>query len=78
MGFKHSSVIAAAFAAASLAAFAAAPAAAHGTSGQSKNTLLGAQGVAAEIEKVRQATKKYEDINVALAEGYVPAPPATA
>ena len=31
--------------------------------------------VAAEIEKVRQATQKYEDVNVALAEGYVIAPP---
>jgi hypothetical protein len=48
---------------------------AHDTSGQSATTLLGAKDVAAEIEKVRQATKKYEDINVALAEGYVPAPP---
>ena len=31
--------------------------------------------VAAEIEKVRLATEKYEDIKVALAEGFVPAPP---
>jgi len=50
-------------------------ASAHGTSGQSKNTTLSAEAVAAEIAKVQQATKKYEDINVALAEGYVPAPP---
>jgi len=49
---------------------------AHGTTEPSaKNTTMSAQQVAAEIEKVRQATKKYEDINVALAEGYVPAPP---
>jgi hypothetical protein len=34
-----------------------------------------AQDVAAEIEKVRVATLKYNDIKVALAEGYVPAPP---
>ena len=31
--------------------------------------------VAAEIEKVRQAAQKYEDVNVALAEGYIVAPP---
>lgn len=34
-----------------------------------------AHDVAGEIEKVRAATAKYNDINVALAEGYVPAPP---
>jgi ketosteroid isomerase-like protein len=34
-----------------------------------------AHDVAAEIEKVRQATAKYNDVNVALAAGYVPAPP---
>ena len=34
-----------------------------------------AQDVAAQIEKIRLATMKYNDINVALAEGYVPAPP---
>ncbi len=34
-----------------------------------------AQDVAAEIEKVRGATLKYNDIKVALAEGFVPAPP---
>ncbi len=34
-----------------------------------------AHDVAAEIEKVRLATQKYEDVNVALAEGYIPAPP---
>ncbi len=32
--------------------------------------------IAAEIEKVRQATMKYNDVKVALAAGYVPAPPA--
>lgn len=48
---------------------------AHDTSGQSAATLLGAEAVAAEIEKVRLATQKYEDVKVALAEGYVPAPP---
>jgi hypothetical protein len=48
---------------------------AHGTSAGSKNTIFSAEAVAAEIEKVRQAAKKYEDINVALAAGYVPAPP---
>jgi hypothetical protein len=51
------------------------PAVAHSTAGQSGNTALSAEAVAAEIEKVRQATKKYEDISVAMAEGYVPAPP---
>lgn len=34
-----------------------------------------AHDVAAEIEKVRVATLKYNDIKVALAEGFVPAPP---
>ncbi len=34
-----------------------------------------AHDVAAEIEKVRLATLKYNDVKVALAEGYVPAPP---
>jgi len=34
-----------------------------------------AHDVAAEIEKVRLATAKYNDVKVALAEGYVPAPP---
>lgn len=34
-----------------------------------------AHDVAAEIEKVRLATQRFEDVKVALAEGYVPAPP---
>ena len=34
-----------------------------------------AQDVAAQIEMVRQATLKYTDVKVALAEGFVPAPP---
>lgn len=34
-----------------------------------------AHDVAAEIEKVRQVTAKYSDLEVALANGYVPAPP---
>lgn len=34
-----------------------------------------AHDVAAEIEKVRLATEKYNDVNVAMAAGYVPAPP---
>lgn len=38
-------------------------------------SVASAHDIAAEIEKVRQATTKYNDINVALAEGYVPAPP---
>lgn len=38
-------------------------------------TVATAHDVAADIEKVRAATAKYNDINVALAEGYVPAPP---
>ncbi len=37
--------------------------------------LANAHNVAAEIEKVRVATEKYNDVNVALAEGFVPAPP---
>lgn len=31
--------------------------------------------VAAEIEKVRLASKRFADVKIALAEGYVPAPP---
>jgi hypothetical protein len=38
-------------------------------------TTATAQEVAVEIKKVRVATLKYNDIKVALAEGYVPAPP---
>jgi len=38
-------------------------------------TAATAHDVAADIEKVRAATAKYNDINVALADGYVPAPP---
>jgi hypothetical protein len=34
-----------------------------------------ARDVAAEIEKVRIASQRFADVNVALAEGYVPAPP---
>ncbi len=65
-----------ALAALGLAALAAPQAAlAHGTAAGAKNTTLSPEAVAAEIEKVRQATKQYEDINVALAAGYVPAPP---
>lgn len=58
-----------------LTALATTTAAAHGMSGGAKNTTLSKEAVAAEIEKVRQATQKYQDVNVALAEGYVPAPP---
>ncbi len=36
-----------------------------------------AHDVAAEIEKVKTATQKYNDVNVALAEGFIPAPPGT-
>ncbi len=38
-------------------------------------TIAAAIDIAAEIEKARNSTRKYEDINVALAEGFVPAPP---
>ncbi len=38
-------------------------------------TTAAAHDVAAEIAKVRAATSKYNDINVAKAEGFVPAPP---
>ena len=38
-------------------------------------TAAAAHDVAAEIEKVRIATQKYNDVKVALAEGYFPAPP---
>jgi hypothetical protein len=38
-------------------------------------TAATAQDVAAEIEKVRKATMKYNDIKVALAEGFVLPPP---
>jgi hypothetical protein len=34
-----------------------------------------AEDVAADIAKVQAATKRFEDVKVALAEGYVPAPP---
>ena len=34
-----------------------------------------AHDVAAEIEKVRLASQRFNDVKVALAEGYVPAPP---
>ena len=34
-----------------------------------------AHETAAEIEKVRRATQKYDDVKVALAEGYILAPP---
>lgn len=34
-----------------------------------------AADVAVEIEKVRAATAKYQDVKVALADGYIPAPP---
>jgi len=34
-----------------------------------------AQNVAAEIEKVRLASQRFADVKVALAEGYIPAPP---
>lgn len=34
-----------------------------------------AHDVAAEIEKVRLATQRFTDVKVALAEGYIPAPP---
>lgn len=38
-------------------------------------TSAAAHDVAAEIEKVRLATQRFNDVKVALAEGYVPAPP---
>ncbi len=38
-------------------------------------TSAAAHDVAAEIEKVRLATQRFTDVNVALAEGYIPAPP---
>lgn len=38
-------------------------------------TAAAANDVAAEIEKVRLATLRFSDVKVALAEGYVPAPP---
>ncbi|MDX1488121.1 MAG: hypothetical protein R3268_07980 [Acidiferrobacterales bacterium] len=76
MSKKHVGFLFVTFAALGFAALIAPQAAlAHDTSGQSADTLLSPQEVAAEIEKVRQATRKYEDINVALADGYVPAPP---
>jgi hypothetical protein len=36
---------------------------------------VAAHDVGAEIEKVRLATERFNDVKVALAEGYVPAPP---
>ena len=49
--------------------------AALGLAALSLSNVATAQDVAAEIEKVRQATMKYTDVKVARAEGYVPAPP---
>ena len=37
--------------------------------------VAAAQDVGAEIEKLRQASKRFNDVKVALAEGYIPAPP---
>ena len=37
--------------------------------------LAAARDVAAEIEKVRIASQRFADVKVAMAEGYVPAPP---
>jgi hypothetical protein len=34
-----------------------------------------AHGVAAKIDQVRQATLRFNDVKVAMAEGYIPAPP---
>ncbi len=38
-------------------------------------TAAAAHDVAAEIEKVRIANQKYNDVKVAVAEGFIPAPP---
>ncbi len=38
------------------------------------NAAMG-HDVAAEIEKVRLANTRYSDVKVALAEGFIPAPP---
>ena len=51
------------------------PAGAHDPSGQSATSELDPEVVAAAIREVREATRKYEDVKVALADGYVPAPP---
>jgi hypothetical protein len=39
------------------------------------NNSSSANDIAAEIEKVRQANLKYNDVSVALADGFIPAPP---
>ena len=39
------------------------------------SSVATAHDVAAEIDKVRQATMRFNDVNVALAEGYILAPP---
>lgn len=62
MRFKHVCMTSLTIAALGLAAFAL-PSAAS------------AHDVAAEIENVQIATKRYTDVKVALAEGYIPAPP---
>ena len=49
--------------------------AAFGLASLAAPNIASAHGVAAEIEKVRLATAKYNDVNVALAAGFVPAPP---
>lgn len=51
-------------------------AAAFGLAALAAANTANAHDVAAEIEKVRLATEKYNDVAVALAAGYVPAPPA--
>jgi len=38
-------------------------------------TFATAHDVAAEIEKIRLATERFNDVKIALAEGYIPAPP---
>ena len=38
-------------------------------------TSAAAHDATAEIEKVRLATQRFTDVKVALAEGYIPAPP---
>jgi len=53
-----------------------APAIAHGPMGQGgADAAADEAAIAAEIAKVRKATEKYQDIKVALAEGFILAPP---
>ncbi len=49
--------------------------AALGLASMALPSVAAAHDIAAEIEKVRVANLKYNDVKTALAEGFIPAPP---